>query len=137
MLAALTLMILTLYFWQRKKPVLPLFIPMLCIMVIAFTSLMIKIQTFYIHGNIILLTINLIMVLLIIWMILEGILLVYQKIRDSKWKLLAFIFIFHFVKINVIIVIITVLKNEGMTWKFLLKCYSKSRGNWRSCYIWT
>ena len=84
MLAALTLMILTLYFWQHKKPILPLFIPMLFIMFITFTSLMIKTQTFYSQGNILLLTINLIMALLIIWMILEGILLVYQKIRDSK-----------------------------------------------------
>ena len=84
MLASLTLMILTLYFWQRKKPVLPLLVPMLFIMVITFTSLIIKTHTFYLQGNMLLMAINLIMVLLIIWMILEGILLVYQKIRDPK-----------------------------------------------------
>ena len=84
MLAALTLMILTLYFWQRKKPVLPLFIPMIFIMFITFTSLLIKAQAFYAQGNILLLAINLIMVLLIIWMVLEGIILVRQKITASK-----------------------------------------------------
>ena len=84
MLAALTLMILTLYFWQRKKPVLPLLIPMIFIMFITFTSLRIKAQAFYVQGNILLLAINLIMVLLIIWMVLEGIILVRQKITVSK-----------------------------------------------------
>ena len=84
MLAALTLMILTLYFWQRKKPVLPLLVPMLFIMVITFTSLIIKTHTFYIQGNILLMAINLIMVLLIIWMMFEGILLVRQNISTAK-----------------------------------------------------
>jgi carbon starvation protein len=84
MLAALTLMILTLYFWQRKKPVLPLFIPMIFIMFITFTSLLIKAQAFYAQGNILLLFINLIMILLILWMVLEGLLLIYHKLTTSK-----------------------------------------------------
>ena len=84
MLAALTLMILTLYFWQRKKPVLPLFIPMLFIMVITFTSLILKAQAFYAQGNNLLLSINLIMILLILWMVLEGLLLIYHKLTASK-----------------------------------------------------
>ena len=84
MLAALTLMILTLYFWQRKKPVLPLFIPMLFIMVITFTSLILKAQAFYTQGNILLLFINLIMILLILWMVLEGLLLIYYKFTVSQ-----------------------------------------------------
>jgi hypothetical protein len=53
-------------------------------MFITFTSLLIKAQAFYAQGNILLLAINLIMVLLIIWMILEGIILVRQKITASK-----------------------------------------------------
>ena len=84
MMAALTLMILTLYFWQRKKPILPLFIPMLFIMVITFASLIIKAQVFYVQGNILLLGINLIMIILIIWMVTEGLLLAYQKNTASK-----------------------------------------------------
>ena len=84
MLAALTLMILTLYFWQRKKPVLPLLIPMIFIMVITFTSLILKAQEFYTQGNSLLLVINLIMIILIIWMATEGILLVRKKFTNSK-----------------------------------------------------
>ena len=84
MLAALTRMILTLYFWQRKKHVLPLIIPMLFIMVIPFTSLLLKAQNFYTEGNILLLSINLIMIILMIWMVTEGILMVYQRVIASK-----------------------------------------------------
>jgi len=84
MLAALTLMILTLYFWKRKKPALPLLIPMLFIMVITFTSLIIKAQSFHAQGNLLLLCINLIMLGLIIWMIIEGILIVQKKLKAIK-----------------------------------------------------
>ena len=84
MLAALTLMILTLYFWQRGKPILFLFFPMLFIMVITFTSLLFKAQAFYAQGNILLLVINLIMIILIIWMVTEGIILLHQKLTTSK-----------------------------------------------------
>jgi carbon starvation protein len=84
MLAALTFMILTLYFWQRKKPVLPLLIPMLFIMVITFTSLVMKAQSFHAQGNLLLLCINLIMLGLIIWMIIEGILIVQKKLKAIK-----------------------------------------------------
>jgi len=84
MLAALTLMILTLYFWQRKKPALPLLIPMLFIMVITFTSLVMKAQSFHAQGNLLLLCINFIMLGLIIWMIIEGILIVQKKLKAIK-----------------------------------------------------
>ena len=84
MLAALTFMILTIYFWQRKKPVLPLLIPMLFIMVITFTSLVMKAQSFHAQGNLLLLCINLIMLGLIIWMIIEGILIVQKKLKAIK-----------------------------------------------------
>ena len=84
MLAALTLMTLTLYFWQRKKPILPLLIPMLFIMIITFTSLLLKVHAFYAQGNILLLSINLIMIILIIWMVIEGLLIVQKKLQDIK-----------------------------------------------------
>ena len=84
MLAALTFMILTLYFWQRKKPVLPILIPMFFIMVITFTSLIMKAQSFHAQGNFLLLCINLIMLGLIIWMIIEGILIVQKKLKAIK-----------------------------------------------------
>ena len=84
MLAALTLMILTLYFWQRNKPVLPLLIPMLFLMIITLTSLVLKAESFYAEGNTILLGINLIMLGLIIWMIVEGLLTVHKKLKDVR-----------------------------------------------------
>ena len=84
MLAALTLMVLTLYFWQRKKPILPIFIPMLFIMLITFIALIIKAQSFYYQGNTLLFSINLIMIGLIIWMIFEGMLIVKGRFISEK-----------------------------------------------------
>jgi len=84
MLAALTLMVLTLYFWQRQKPILPLLIPMLFIMLITFTALIIKTQSFFTQGNSLLFSINLVMILLIIWMVFEGVLIVTHKSRAAK-----------------------------------------------------
>ena len=84
MLAALTLMILTLYFWQRNKPILPLFIPMLFIMLITFIALIIKAQSFHSQGNTLLFSINLIMIGLIIWMVFEGMLIVKGKFGAEK-----------------------------------------------------
>ena len=84
MLAALTLMVLTLYFWQRKKPILPLLIPMLLIMLITFTALIIKAQTFFSQGNSLLFGINMVMIVLIIWMVIEGVLMVKNKFGATK-----------------------------------------------------
>jgi carbon starvation protein len=84
MLAALTLMVLTLYFWQRKKPILPIFIPMLFIMLITFIALIIKAQSFYYQENTLLFSINLIMIGLIIWMIFEGMLIVKGSFGSEK-----------------------------------------------------
>ena len=83
MLAALTLMILTLYFWKRKKPILPIIIPMIFIMVITLYSLIIKTQSFYNQGNSLLLSINCIMIILIIWMIIEGV-VIFLKKQNNK-----------------------------------------------------
>ena len=84
MLAALTLMVLTLYFWQRKKPILPLFIPMLFIMLITFIALISKAQSFYYQGNTLLFSINLTMIGLILWMIFEGMLIIKARFRSKK-----------------------------------------------------
>lgn len=82
MLAALTLMILTLYFWQRKKPILPLLIPMIFIMTITLVSLFIKVGEFY-DSNLILFVLNVFLILLIGWMIFEGI---QSILRNKKVK---------------------------------------------------
>jgi carbon starvation protein len=74
MLAALTLMVLCLYFWKKGRNILPLLIPMLFIMVITIISLFIKTKEFFITQNYLLLSINMTLIILISWMIVEGIL---------------------------------------------------------------
>jgi carbon starvation protein len=72
MLAALTLMVLTLYYWQKKKPILPLLIPMLLIMALTFTALATNAIKFYGTNNI-LFGLTVILIGLIIWMAFEGV----------------------------------------------------------------
>jgi carbon starvation protein len=82
MLAALTLMVLTLYFWQRKKPILPLLIPMIFIMLITISSLFIKAGQF-LESNLFLFGLDILLIVLIGWMIIEGLLTVLQKTRKG------------------------------------------------------
>lgn len=72
MLAALTLMVLALYFWQRKRPILPLVIPMVLVMAIAVTALFLKAGDFYAQENWLLVGLSLLMLAMILWMLLEG-----------------------------------------------------------------
>ena len=58
MLAALTLMVLSIYFWKKGRNILPLLLPMLFIMVITIISLFIKTNEFFISQNYFLLTIK-------------------------------------------------------------------------------
>ena len=71
MLAALTLMILSLYFFLRKKPVLPLVLPFLFITAITLTALILKIQAFW-GTNRPLAIISIILFVFILWMVAEG-----------------------------------------------------------------
>ena len=71
MLAALTLMVLTLYFWKKRKPVLPLLIPMIILMIITFSALTINAISFYGVNNT-LFTLSIMLILLIVWMLFEG-----------------------------------------------------------------
>ena len=75
MLAALILMILTLYFWKKKRPVLPLLIPMLFIMIITMTALILN-MTAFMDKNPTLFGLTIILLCLIIWMIMEGLLMI-------------------------------------------------------------
>jgi len=45
-------MVLTLYYWKKKKPILPLLIPMVFIMVVTFTVLVSNAINFYGHNGI-------------------------------------------------------------------------------------
>ena len=79
MLAALTLMVLTLYFWQKSKPLLALFIPMVLVMLVTIVTLCLKAMEFY-NQNTTLFVIDLFLIGLVLWMIVEGI-IVFQKKR--------------------------------------------------------
>jgi carbon starvation protein len=79
MLAALTLMVLTLYFKKLKKPILPLLIPMIFIMCITIISLVLKTVDFIASGNYLLTSLNTLLIVLIFWMITEGFLLIKNR----------------------------------------------------------
>ena len=85
MLAALIMLILTIYFYKKGKNILILFIPMIFVMSIALISLIFKTQDFYYQNNIFLLIINSLLLALIIWMITEGFIVI-RKIRKSITK---------------------------------------------------
>ena len=71
MLAALTLMMISIYFWKMKKPVILLVIPFILITLITIISLVIQAQSF-VENNHFLLMIDVILATLIIWMLYEG-----------------------------------------------------------------
>ncbi len=83
MLAALTLLVLVLYFWQRKRPILPLLIPMLLITVIAIWAILLKTGDFLAAGNWLLAGLNCLMLTLILWMLLEGVAVVLRTRRGD------------------------------------------------------
>ncbi len=82
MLAALTLMVLTLYYWIRKKPILPLLIPMVIIMIVTFTALLSNAINFY-GVNGILFFLNITLIALIVWMAFEGV----NKVLEIRRKM--------------------------------------------------
>lgn len=82
MLAALTLMVLSLYYWQKKKPILPILIPMILVLVITFSAMVTNALKFY-GQNAVLFGLTLVLIALIIWMIFEGLNKVLE-IRKSK-----------------------------------------------------
>ena len=82
MLAALTLMILSIYFWSKKRNIIPLIIPMIFIMIITIISLFIKSSEFFMSRNYLLLSINIFLITLIIWMIIEGIIQIKNKFNS-------------------------------------------------------
>ena len=72
MLAGLTLMVVTLYFWQLKRPILPLLIPMIFVMTATLVSIIINAIDFF-ASNWLLFGLNLFLIVLIFWMIYEGV----------------------------------------------------------------
>jgi len=81
MLAALTLMVLSIYFWKKRKNIIPLIIPMIIIMLITISALIIRFNQ---STTFLLKIINGVLILLIIWMILEGITYCFKKIKSNN-----------------------------------------------------
>lgn len=80
MLAALTLMVLTLYFWKRRKPVLPLLIPMVALTIVTFSALIVNAISFY-GTNDTLFILTIMLIILIVWMLFEGLVRVFRVNR--------------------------------------------------------
>jgi len=72
MLAALTLLIICLYFFAERKPILPLLIPFGFITIITLMTLFLKAGSFF-QNNMILFFVDIILIGLILWMLVEGI----------------------------------------------------------------
>jgi carbon starvation protein len=72
MLAALTLMVLALYFRARKKPVLPLVIPMLFTTVVTFLAMVGKLREFWDANNVPMAALAMLLLALTVWMLVEG-----------------------------------------------------------------
>ncbi|MGY8781907.1 MAG: carbon starvation CstA family protein [Fidelibacterota bacterium] len=84
MLAALTLMMLSIYFWKKDKPVLPLVIPFILITITTLSALVLNAHSFF-RNNHFLLFINSFLTLLIVWMIYEG----WLVFKAGKFKKLS------------------------------------------------
>ena len=82
MLAALTLMVISLYFWMRKKPVWPLVIPMIFVTAIAIVALGTKLVAFITDENWPLAVFSGLLLALIFWMLTEGMLRVRALRRE-------------------------------------------------------
>ena len=78
MLAALTLMILSIYFWKKGKNIIPLLIPMIIIMIITISALIIKFQQ---SQTGLLTVINGTLITLIVWMIIEGLMYCLERYK--------------------------------------------------------
>jgi len=72
MLASLILMMLSIYFWKKKKAVFPLFIPFVFITITTFISLLFNAKLFINNGNLFLFTLEIVLIFFISWMLYEG-----------------------------------------------------------------
>jgi carbon starvation protein len=72
MLASLILMLLSIYFWKKNKPIYPLFIPFVFITITTFTSLLFNANLFIQHGNYFLLAVEIVLIFFLFWVLLEG-----------------------------------------------------------------
>jgi len=84
MLAALILMMMSIYFWRQNKPILSLIIPFFFITITTLISLIINAKSF-INNNLLLFTIEIIFIMLITWILYEGFIVCRQiKLKVKK-----------------------------------------------------
>ncbi len=72
MLAALTLMVLALYFHARKRPVLPLLLPMIFTTLVTFLAMLGKLAEFWDRDNYPMAGLALLLSTMTVWMLVEG-----------------------------------------------------------------
>ena len=83
MLAALTLMIISIYYWKKSRNVIPLVVPMIFLIFVTLTALISKTHMFFQNNDYLLLSLNTILIGLIFWMVAEGFILVRSKSNDK------------------------------------------------------
>ncbi|MFO7563249.1 MAG: carbon starvation protein A [Enhygromyxa sp.] len=84
MIASLTLLVLALYFWQRRRPVLPLVIPMLFVMAVTMFSLGLHLIQFAAAEQWLLVGLTVVLSSLILWMSVESLGLFVRLLRERK-----------------------------------------------------
>jgi carbon starvation protein len=84
MIASLTLLILALYFWQRRRPVLPLVIPMLFVMAVTMFSLGLHLIEFASAEQWLLVGLTVVLSSLILWMSVESLGMFVRLLRERR-----------------------------------------------------
>jgi carbon starvation protein len=84
MIASLTLLVLALYFWQRRKPVLPLVLPMLFVMAVTMFSLGLHLIEFSVAEQWLLVGLTVVLSSLILWMSVESLAVFVRLLRERK-----------------------------------------------------
>ncbi len=84
MLAALTLLVLTLYFSARKRPVLPLLLPMIFVSAVTFLAMLANLREFWAAGNVLLAALSAVLLALNAWMLAEGAGALRKRLRRSR-----------------------------------------------------
>ena len=74
---------LALYFASKKRPVLPLVIPMLITTVVAIVALVEKLRSFLANGDVALAGLSIGMLGLAVWMLFEGAVAVVRRRREA------------------------------------------------------
>ncbi len=84
MIASLTLLVLALYFWQRRRPVVPLVIPMLFVMAVTMFSLGLHLIQFARAEQWLLVGLTVVLSSLILWMSVESLGTFVRLLRERR-----------------------------------------------------